>query len=282
MRPPPASPPRAPDYGDEAEEKTAAFDLADLERALKAKQPAVPEPDSERTVALSLDGLPLEGPVPQRPPPRQVQRTLVGTPVAPKAVVAQVAPRPARPASQVREPAPASSPNDEATQAVDMRAMIASIDAEHGAVAASDAKAPQARAIPPSPATLPSPATQASPPRRSAAPESAQPGIPERVVMPLPSREALMGAAPRPAAPAQPPQLAKAAPPARPASPANEDDFIGAIAFFVRHTALEDAVRQGERPASDLDAARATRGLRNAGLIAGAVLALTLVAGVIA
>jgi hypothetical protein len=302
-----AHPPAYPDPGGDADEKTASFDLADLERALKAQHQAPPQPPlqtgSEPSPAVSLDGLPLDVPVPARPAPRQVQRTLVGTPVAPKAVVPAVSPRPARPVSQV--PREVASPAaDEATQAVDMRAMIASIDADHGAVAASEELVPQPRT-----------SARVAPPAREVATE-AQAGVPERVVAPLPRQ--LDTSAPR--APAQPspaaaqpsraapapsrvdeaaapvasPRAAPAATPPRQAPPARPPAepspqppfpagavFIDDIDFYLRHVALEAAVARGERPASALDRPRARRGLLNASAVGGALLALTLLAGLI-
>jgi hypothetical protein len=279
LRPPPATPQRPHEPDDDADEKTAAFDLADLERALKSRQPApaAPEPESEKTVALSLDGLPLEGPVPQRPVPRQVQRTLVGTPVAPRAVVPTVAPRPVRPAPQPRDAAPPSNEEaeDEKTQAVDMRAMIASIDAEHGAIAEHAEQAPpprSTRAGAPAPAAAAPPPVTGAPPR-APAPAPRQPEPPARPVAP----EVVRPASPVPAA-----QAPRVASPLSAEAPSTGEGLVGSIAFYIRHAAIEAAVARGEKPASALDRPKAATGLRNAWMLGGALLGLTLLAGFIA
>ncbi len=54
------------------------------------------------------------------------------------------------------------------------------------------------------------------------------------------------------------------------------------VVFFIRHCAIEDAVARGDLPASELDSAQALLGLQESWRFAGALLGLTLLAGLLA
>jgi hypothetical protein len=256
---PPARPAAAPaSDDDEPEEKTAAFDVEAVQRAMAARSAPAPQPASRPTPAPTAPARPAAGlgakppaPAPDDDEPEEktaafdveaVQRAMAArnapaaapaaarpTPAAPSGLSAPVPsaparptpPAPARPAPVAAQPkaAPAPAPDDdepeEKTAAFDVEAVQRAMAARSAPAAATPAPARPAPAAPARPA--PAPAGDDDEPEEKTAAfdvEAVQRAMAARGA-PGPARPAAPAPAPaRPAAPA----------PARPAAPTASDD----------------------------------------------------------